>query len=52
MAQMYYGLGSAYLKKGDKRKARENYLLAVQFAEKNNDENLPAYQDKLKQVKR
>lgn len=51
MAQMYSGLGAAYLGNSDKKRAKANFKLAIQTAEKNSDDKLDFYQEQLKNVK-
>ncbi|WP_394751342.1 alpha/beta hydrolase [Spongiimicrobium salis] len=42
--------GDAYVKKGDKVKAKEYYKKAIDFASKNGDKNIEVYESKLKQI--
>ena len=51
MAQMYSGIGAAYLGKNDKKRARQNFKLAIEAAESTTDEKLNIYKEQLKNVK-
>ena len=42
--------GDAYVKKGEKAKAKEYYKKAIDFASKNGDKNIEIYESKLKQI--
>lgn len=52
MAQLYSGLGKACLKMNDKKRAEQNFRLAIEAAEMNGDDQLPEYQELLRSMKK
>lgn len=52
LAEMHFGIGSAYLGQGNKKTAIKHYKKAVEIAEKNGDPKLVSYKQQLSELKK